>query len=681
MPSLLCTGRDQVEREFEYSFAKDQFEETWHFRVQTVPPQPDGEAFDLSVTALGDATLRQVMLAHHDHPAYAAMGIPDALIPVVAATLGKKVVSSPTTADDAGVYRTEAATKVWDRLVGFGVARYDPAADVYEHIGLLDAIHTLVLSGGGFRATFHHLGVLLYLAATGGLDSVRSFIGVSGGSVIAAHIVARWDDCRSMKGFIAVAGELVSFARENPRDRALIAWLWSHLWPLNWFGADNNRTSCLRREFARLLAEQTIEAACEAAGKRLAVVATDARRLQHIIFTPDRILRVPLGRVRPTDKPEGRGMLVHEAVTASACFPPVFERIRMTHKEIGCTAGEWQESIDVNDGGVLDNLGVFALSALDSDWRGRVLVSNAERGQTHLPGTSPLADFQAQSQSHSQRAKDAIARIQDAEIVTTEFSTRTYSRLGLKFRTKTALAQYRTDFDAPTWQELNALMIHGAALCAEQLPPHNTLTKDQIRSLIKDVLIEGGFKADAELPEPTEKDLERCDRRPIGRLLCHLFLFAALLVATFALAWTLWFHGRTLYRWAFVPPTWVELSQNDSLPWVPPNTSINVAKVAHVYQEKNKSRNPERAFYAYRWIGEKVQLPSSFDLAPDSKESFRLALSEGSTNTQGDAHPIYIEAAPVNGRAHIVLIVFPLDEQAESELRAKGIPSIIVANP
>jgi hypothetical protein len=89
----------------------------------------------VSVSALDDATVRQVMLAHHDNPAYAAMGIPDALIPIVAAVLAKTVVSSPTTADDTGVYRTEAATKVWDRLVGKGLADYDDAADVYEYIG------------------------------------------------------------------------------------------------------------------------------------------------------------------------------------------------------------------------------------------------------------------------------------------------------------------------------------------------------------------------------------------------------------------------------------------------------------------------------------------------------------------------------------------------------------------
>jgi hypothetical protein len=137
MPLLLYTGRDGVERGFEYGVEKDQFEETWHFRVQTVPPQPDGEAFDLSVAALDEATVRQVMLAHHNNTAYAAMGIPDALIPVVAAVLGKKVVSSPTTADDAGVYRTVAATKVWDRLVQKGVATFHAGADIYEYTGPL----------------------------------------------------------------------------------------------------------------------------------------------------------------------------------------------------------------------------------------------------------------------------------------------------------------------------------------------------------------------------------------------------------------------------------------------------------------------------------------------------------------------------------------------------------------
>jgi hypothetical protein len=140
MPPLLCTGRDGVERTFEYSFEKDQFEETWHFRVQSVPPQPDGEAFDLSVTSLDDATVRQVMLAHHGNPAYAAMGIPDALIPAVATVLGKRVVSSPTTADDTGVYRTEAATNVWDRLLGKGLASYTADSDVYEYTGPVPAV-------------------------------------------------------------------------------------------------------------------------------------------------------------------------------------------------------------------------------------------------------------------------------------------------------------------------------------------------------------------------------------------------------------------------------------------------------------------------------------------------------------------------------------------------------------
>ncbi len=135
MPPLHCTGRDGVARTFEYTHEKDQFEETWHFRVQTVPPQPDGEAFDLSVMNLSDTTVRQVMLAHHENPAYTAMGIPDALIPVVAELLGRTVVSSPTTADDTGVYRTVAATKVWDRLVGKGLASYDADADVYTYTG------------------------------------------------------------------------------------------------------------------------------------------------------------------------------------------------------------------------------------------------------------------------------------------------------------------------------------------------------------------------------------------------------------------------------------------------------------------------------------------------------------------------------------------------------------------
>jgi predicted acylesterase/phospholipase RssA len=545
-----------------------------------------------------------------------------------------------------------------------------------------DEFNTIVLSGGGFRATFHHLGVLLYLAATNRLTRLTSFISVSGGSVTAAYIVSKWDICRELNGFIHVAGGLVRFARTNPRDRALKGWLWTRLYPWVYLKRFNrNRTFFLRREFERLFGRETIAAICERASAdgestRLALVATDARRLQHVVFTPHEILRVRLGEMQPSDTIEGSGMLVHEAVTASACFPPVFERIRMSHKELGVRADEFQESLDVNDGGVLDNLGVFALRALGPQWHGRVLVSNAERGQTSMPGNSVFTDSAAQAFGNSQSAQEAISGIATASVSPAEFRKRAKNKLGLAFRTETMLSQYRTDFDAPSWQELNALMIHGAAVCAQSLPSHQTLDKEEVRRLVKQVLRAGGLPRKSTLPEPTESDLVRCDHRPIRHLIAHVIAFVLMVLLLISTLFTLWLNGRSLYRWAFVPARWQQVSPYEALPLVPPSTMLNIQNVARDRQRQSGLRNPEHAIYAYQWMGENMQRPSSIDLAPDAKSSFRFAISEGN---QGDAHPPHKSVVSVESMVHLWVVLFPLDESAEEALRKEGIQSIIIS--
>ena len=50
----------------------------------------------------------------------------------------------------------------------------------------------LALSGGGFRATLYHLGLVRFLRDAGILSRVTHITSVSGGSVIAAHLVLNW---------------------------------------------------------------------------------------------------------------------------------------------------------------------------------------------------------------------------------------------------------------------------------------------------------------------------------------------------------------------------------------------------------------------------------------------------------------------------------------------------------
>jgi predicted acylesterase/phospholipase RssA len=78
----------------------------------------------------------------------------------------------------------------------------------------------LALSGGGFRAVLYHLGLVRFLRDAGILPRVTHISSVSGGSIIAAHLVLNWDRYNgSPNEFDAAASELLSFVRLDVRNR------------------------------------------------------------------------------------------------------------------------------------------------------------------------------------------------------------------------------------------------------------------------------------------------------------------------------------------------------------------------------------------------------------------------------------------------------------------------------
>src|SRR5210317_95456 len=77
----------------------------------------------------------------------------------------------------------------------------------------------LALSGGGFRATLYHLGVIRFLRDSGALQDVTDIASVSGGSILAAHLVLNWgryngDDA----SFESAASEVVKFVQFDLRN-------------------------------------------------------------------------------------------------------------------------------------------------------------------------------------------------------------------------------------------------------------------------------------------------------------------------------------------------------------------------------------------------------------------------------------------------------------------------------
>ena len=191
-----------------------------------------------------------------------------------------------------------------------------------------------------------------------------------------------------------------------------------------------------------------------------------------------------------------------------------------TCKELGLNYGEFQDALYLNDGGVTGNLGIEVLisllqmQSLHKD--AFILVADAERPQTSMPGNSPLADTAAQGTALSDAARATLSERFGKNAMLVSFSGRLPPQAeGLPFDVQTALAPYRTDLDSPTWQEMHALMLHGASICASVMDSTNTKPKpafDEVKRVAKQVLTEAG--APSSLEQPTRVDLRKCSTRP-----------------------------------------------------------------------------------------------------------------------------------------------------------------------
>ena len=78
-------------------------------------------------------------------------------------------------------------------------------------------------SGGGYRATFFHAGVLRKLIAFGLKDRIKVISSVSGGSIINAFFSIHFDEIQSVKDFDQIIIEpLIEFSRKDIRTKILL---------------------------------------------------------------------------------------------------------------------------------------------------------------------------------------------------------------------------------------------------------------------------------------------------------------------------------------------------------------------------------------------------------------------------------------------------------------------------
>jgi len=130
MPTIICMGNDNVQREFAYTAEMNDLDGTYDVMVQPMPATP-GPSFEIRLKP-EHGQWRIDSVTHHGLEVYKEKGIIYALIPALAAELAADIVSSPRKRDDnAAIKRTAAADSYWERLKGWEQASYDEDKDVY----------------------------------------------------------------------------------------------------------------------------------------------------------------------------------------------------------------------------------------------------------------------------------------------------------------------------------------------------------------------------------------------------------------------------------------------------------------------------------------------------------------------------------------------------------------------
>ena len=244
-------------------------------------------------------------------------------------------------------------------------------ADLHTHIALC-------LSGGGFRATLYHLGVVRYLRDAGLLTKVRHICAVSGGSIAAAHIVRHWAGYTSARDedFDRVAAELIGFVKQDVRGRIV------RRLPYSVFYKGWRRSSLIRKMYAKLYATRPEEA--RTPPPDLHLLATNLTLGCLCSFEADRII---LYRKEGPTELATSTLTDAVKVTASSAFPAFFPPVALTADDLGVDKEEYLPDIQYfTDGGVYDNLGIRRLQQLvqntDPDPEHRLsllLVSDAGR--------------------------------------------------------------------------------------------------------------------------------------------------------------------------------------------------------------------------------------------------------------------------------------------------------------
>src|SRR6516164_9640289 len=334
----------------------------------------------------------------------------------------------------------------------------------------------LALSGGGFRATLYHLGLVRFLRDAGILSRVSQITSVSGGSIFAAHLVLNWGRYNgSPEDFEAAASELIAFVQLDVRNRIVRRFPLAQ--PLGWLGRllglptrKLSRTGLLEYHYEKFLYGDT--SLFELPEQpQLHILATNLSEGCLCAFSRDGLLmmrRRAQGVYRPERIHVGLAT-VAMAVTASSAFPGFFPPLELRGADVGAAQGEFGRQA-YTDGGVFDNLGVRMFRFLEDDSAPKTtLVSDVGKSievqgqrraggliRTALRATDILMDRVWQLESETFRDTPGFVFAPMTEVVEpAEDPTALHPEV------QRQVARIRTDLDDFSPLEISSLVRHG----------------------------------------------------------------------------------------------------------------------------------------------------------------------------------------------------------------------------
>lgn len=335
----------------------------------------------------------------------------------------------------------------------------------------------LALSGGGFRATLYHLGVIRYLRDNGTLPLVTDIAAVSGGSILGAHLVLNWDRYTGDdRAFGEAATEIVRFVQHDVRNR--IVRRLPLLFPVRlaakltgWHAPQFAPNALLERAYRQFLYgdRRLFELPEQPA---LHVLSTNVSDGVMAVFNRDglHIQSRDAGSGDPFRHVAGQTASIAKVVSASSAFPGFFPPVEISAADLGVHEGQFPPE-SFTDGGVYDNLGTRGFAWLvrhGGRTFDRIVVSDAGK-PFQILGNAPLG-FVAQSIRASDILWDRVWQLERENfgdrngfqfVPVTHVVDPHEDPHALHPVVQAEVSSIRTDLDRFSDLEVNALVAHG----------------------------------------------------------------------------------------------------------------------------------------------------------------------------------------------------------------------------